>query len=231
MLVAGCIDFVEPELPERGAPAVAEISVLVSDSGDLAVSGAMTPGFASDGLRRVVTNGSVRAGTYSIPPVDTLGNGGLRYGSSQVVDATFMRGDVLVRAPAVSRTDGTPIVLWPGLARLDPDTIFLRADGSLVLRAATSGPIVDLFMSPPPDTRQWFLTLSGNTGVFRLGSDGEPPDSLVIPPHWVPASDGRVDARLIFQQSGIVRVAQTYLALISLDLRVHWTVLPAEPSP
>ena len=222
---AGCLDFVEPELPERGAPAVAQISVVLTDSAQLTVTGTLAPGFDDDGLRRDVLDARISAAGEPFEPVDTLADGSFRYATSRQVEPGAMETSIEIRAPRVASTGPGAIVNWPGLRRLDADTVARAPDGSLRLHVDTvpSGPLAE----PRPGTRQWFLTLAGEEGTFRLSADGPPPEELEIPARWVP--DGPVSVRLIYQQSARVQLEPDYVSVITLDLRVHWTIPEQEP--
>lgn len=214
---AGCLDFVEPELPERGAPAVAQISVVLSDSGALSVNATVAPGFDDDGLRREVLDATIATAGYTVSP-DTLESGDLRYAVTLAVDTAVTARAIDIRGPRVAGTTGIPLVRWPTVGRADGDTVSVEADGTLRLHVR----VEEDAGAPAPDTRQWFLTLAGDSTTFRLGSDEPPPEELEIPARWVPA--GVVSARLIYQQSATLRIGENYVSLLTLDMRLHWTI-------
>ncbi len=216
---AGCIDFVEPELPDRGAPAVAQLTVVVSDSGALFLTGEVAPGIAASGLRRALLDDGVRAGGLVLPPTDTTLGGGRRYNVRRNVDPALVASVIEIQAPRVSSTAAAPTVRWPGLRRVDANTVARVAAGELRLHVASTGTAA----GTAPEIRQWFLTLFGDRGTFRLGADGPPPDTLVIPARWVPEGPF-VRVRLIYQQSGRVSGDAQYVGLMVLDVRLHWTV-------
>lgn len=224
---AGCLDFVEPELPERGAPAVAQVAVVLTDSASLTVTGTLAPGFDDDGLRRDVLDARVAAAGDLFEPSDTLADGSFRYATTRPFEPGAMETTIEIRTPRVASTSPNVIVNWPGLRRLDGDTVRRGPDGSVRLHVelVPAGPLAE----PRPATRQWFLTLAGEEGTFRLSADGPPPTELDIPARWLP--DGRVSARLIYQQSARVQPEPDYVNLITLDLRVHWTIPSMEPMP
>ena len=221
LVTAGCLDFVEPDLPERGAPAVAQISVIVSDSGTLALQAEVAPGIDASGFRRTLINDEVQAAGYSIAPRDTTAGGGRRYASTVSVARDRVANTIEIVAPSITHTSVAPAVRWVGLQRLDPDTVTLGPDGSLRLHVIERP---DPTVGAPPDTRQWFLTLIGDNNNFRLGSNGPPPEALVVPAHWIPEAEESVVVRLIYQQSAQLNAETPYIGLITLDLRVHWTV-------
>jgi hypothetical protein len=220
--MAGCLDFVEPDLPELGAPAVAQISVVVSDSGRLAVQAEIAPGLDASGLRRTLINDDVRAAGFSIVPLETTDAGATRYASTVTVARDLVASTIEIVAPSISHTSVSPTARWAGLQRLDPDTVELESDGSLRLHAIERP---DATVGAPPDTRQWFLTLIGDDNNFRLGSNGAPPETLLVPAHWIPEAAQSVVVRLIYQQSAQLNADTPYIGLITLDLRVHWTVI------
>jgi hypothetical protein len=75
--------------------------------------------------------------------------------------------------------------------------------------------------------RQWFLDLSGPQGVIRVSGSGFPPDSMRIPPQWLPATaPSVVSASLLYFQSAQVREPPgDYIGNISMDARLQWLVL------
>jgi len=217
---AACLDFVEPDLPERGAPAVAQINVVVTDSGKLSVQAEVAPGIDASGFRRTLVDEDVRAAGHSIAPHDTTDAGGRRYAATLSVGRELVASAIEIMAPSITHTSVIPSVRWAGLERLDPDTIALEPDGSLRLHVAErADPTVGA-----PATRQWFLTLFGDDNNVRIGSNGVPPDTLVVPAHWIPNAEETVVVRLIYQQSAQVNADTPYIGLITLDLRLHWTV-------
>lgn len=219
---AGCIDFVEPELPERGAPAVARIAVVLNDSGALALDGTLAPGFDDDGLRRRIADPTVVAAGETFTPSDTTDDGALRYHADEPIDPVLAHGTIEIRAPRPAPAGAAPAVTWPGMHRLDRDTVMREPDGSVRLHIEL-GP--EPASGPAPEIRQWFLNLAGEASTFRLGGDGPPPAELDIPARFIPA--GEIAARLSYQQSATLRAGEVYVALITLDVRVHWVVVEA----
>jgi hypothetical protein len=217
-LGAGCVDFVEPELPGRDVPAVARITVALSDSGSLTVNGTVAPGFDDEGLRRALLDATIAAAGYVVAPDDTLESGDFAYASTIAVDTALSAPTIEIRGPTVAGMGGAPVVRWPTVWRADGDTVTLEADGSLRLHVGGA----DAEAVPDADIRQWFLTLAGDSTTFRLGSDGPPPEELDIPARWVPAN--AESARLIYQQASTLRIGDDYVSLVTLDLRMHWTL-------
>jgi hypothetical protein len=76
--------------------------------------------------------------------------------------------------------------------------------------------------------RQWFLTLRGDSGVFRLSADGLPAETTVVPAQWVPgAGPGSSVAvnLLYFQAASRTGAAGDYVVSMTLNVTVGWTVL------
>jgi hypothetical protein len=219
--LAGCLDFVEPELPERGAPAVARLVVVVSDSGRLTMSGEAEPGFDEDGFRRRFADPTVRVGSMTFEPEGESAAGALIFGSAVAIAGSAVSDTLALLPPAVREIAERPTVRWAGAGRAGPDTLRLNETGGLRLALRTSSEPAG---SPPPETRQWFLTLTGDEGAFRLSADGPPPDTIDVPAHFVPAFADTLQVRLVYQQSGTVRDVARYLGLFTLDVRLHWIV-------
>jgi hypothetical protein len=77
---------------------------------------------------------------------------------------------------------------------------------------------------PAPGIRQWFLTIAGDSTTFRLGGDGLPPDTILVPARWIPPGDS-LAVRLIFSQSASVTPPPgDYVGIFALDTRLFWTV-------
>lgn len=219
--LAGCLDFVEPELPQRGAPAVARLVVVVSDSGRLTVSGETVPGFDEDGFRRRFADPTVRVGSLTFQPEGESAAGALMFGSAVAIAGSAVTDTFALLPPVVQGIGERPMVRWAGAGRMGPDTLRLSEAGGvrLALRVAP-----EPAGSPPPETRQWFLTLTGDEGAFRLSADGPPPDTIDVPAHFVPSFADTLQVRLVYQQSGTVRSVVRYLGLFTLDVRLHWIV-------
>lgn len=219
--LAGCFDFVEPDLPQRGAPAVARLTVSLSDSGTVSLDGLVAPGLAADGFPREVRDPTVIAVDLPFLPADSADD--LRYSETRTIDPGLLAAPGIIRGPELARTRGTPTLRFRGLARLDGDTVALEADGSLRLHmeVGTVGAVADV--------RQWFLTLTGDTMVFRLSSDGPPPPVIDVPARWVPGDAPFVTARLIYQQSSRIQTVVDYIGLYVQNLELHWIVRTDRP--
>lgn len=221
LILGGCIDFVEPELSERGAPAVTRLVVVVSDSGRLALTGESTPGFDDAGFLRGYREHTAAVGPWTFPADDVSDAGGLHWSAGRQVEPGTTFAALALRPPAVEGLGGPPTVVWAGAERAGPDTLRLDPDGGLRLPIRVAGPPAG---GVRPDVRQWFLTLTGDSGAFRLSADGPPPDTLNIPARFLPAFEDGLAARLVYQQSGEARGVDRYVGQFTLDVRLHWRV-------
>jgi len=222
--MAGCLDFIDPILPSRGAAAVVTAHVNVTERGDVELTVRLLPGLDSAGVPRAVASRAARLLSRAIEP-DTVTLREWVYHETFTVPAAQVAGPIIFEAPAVRGVGAPPAVTWYGVRRMDPDTLTLRAgqDMRLVLDADLGMP------APAPATRQWFMTLASTGGVFRLGADGVPPDTVIVPARWVPAGD-IVRVLLIWVQSADIRPQPgDYIGLVTLDVRASWTVRVITP--
>jgi hypothetical protein len=218
---AGCIDFVEPDLPERGAPAVIQAAIRLTDRGDAQIEALLAPGLDQAGLRRGVARDTLHVLGRAVTPDSIARNGSRRYRSAWAAPGTVVAEPVTFRAPLLEEQASSPPELtWTGARRLGSDALDIIAGEDLVLEVrAGSGTA-----SPAPDIRQWFLRLEGDDGAFNISSDGPPPDTIQVPARWIPAGD-TVAVRLLYAQSAVIENADgDYVGVITLDIRLHWTV-------
>lgn len=220
LALGGCIDFVEPELPERGAPAVLQLAVRLRDMAGVEVEGRLVPGLDEAGIRRRLEDERVHVMGRDLGPDSTSGTGTRVYRAGWSAGVAGTAGPIEARAPRVAGLGPAPGLRWYALQRDGPAELALAPGADLPLAVVLSPGVPD----PEPDIRQWFLTLTSGGQVFRLSSDGPPPATILVPAHWVPEGDS-VAASLIYQQSAKVEMpAGGYIALFSLDARVSWTV-------
>lgn len=219
--LAGCIDFVEPDLPELGAPAVIQAAIRLTDRGDAEIEALLAPGLDQAGLRRGVARDTVHVLDRAVTPDSIARNGSRRYRAVWAASGTVVAEPVTFRAPSLEDPVLSPPELtWTGARRLGPDTLDIGAGEDLVLEVR-SGSGTE---SPPPDLRQWFLRLEGDEGAFNISSDGPPPDTIQVPARWIPAGE-TVAARLLYAQSAVIEnAAGDYVGLVTLDIRLHWTI-------
>jgi hypothetical protein len=221
LALAGCIDFVEPDLPELGAPAVIQATIRLTDVGDAAFEALLSPGFDAEGFRREVAMDTVHVLGRAITPDSIARNGSRRYRAVWQAPGTVVAEPVTFRAPLLEDLAASPpSVTWTGAHRLGPDTLDIVAGEDLMLEVgAGAGTAL-----PEPDLQQWFLRLEGDDGAFNISADGPPPDTIHVPARWIPAGD-KIAARLIYAQSAVIEETPgDYVGLITLDIRLHWTV-------
>ena len=223
-----CVDFVEPDLAERGAPAVLQLEVRIA--GDSAnVQGRLSPGIDEDGVLREPGAAPLRVAGRAVTPAAVAETGTRTYDAVFRLDAGATDGGVRIEAPVVLDVDApAPVVHWPTVRRAGPDTVRTDAMGRVVLRPIVIGPA-----EPEPELRQWSLRLEGDDAAVTITATGLPPDSIVVPPEWLPADgDGEIAARLtLFLSARVEPAPGDYLALITLDTRAGWTILPAAMRP
>ena len=216
--VAGCIDFVEPELPERGAPAVLQLAVRLLETGMTEVDGRLVPGLDEAGVPRRVTDERLRVLGRDLDPVSTEGAGVREY-RAEWPDTASAASAIEARGPGLAGLTA-PGIRWYAMRHDGPTSLTYEAGSDLALTVDVRPGTAE----PEPDIRFWFLTLSDSTSVFRLGADGAPPDTILVPARWVPTGDS-VSAVLLYQQTArIETAAESYIGLITLDARIAWVL-------
>jgi len=218
---SACLDFTEPELPQRATATFATLTVRAFDTGSLQIDGSLQPGRDSTGFQRVVQSPFIQVNTIVLQPT-SLGERGLRtYGATFPLERNATAGPYTIRLPDVRDLGTIPVVQWNGLLKVDGDTIRAVRGEDIVLRLDTLA-----LPSTPAPFRQWFLDIRSGNRVFRLSSDGLPPLTLRIPAAWVPSTDPRAFMSLIYFQTGQVRTPNgLYAANLTLDTRMNWVVV------
>jgi hypothetical protein len=221
LLAAGCIDFVAPDLPQVGGPAVFEGALRVRDDGPVRIDGELAPGIDEDGIRRRVPREAMIALDDSILPTNIQTDGTRRYLETRVADASVAAGPLSLEAPVVAGVDSPPAIRWIGIVRVDPDTLVLASGSDLVLRTFSAGTDV-----PAPLISSWTLQLRGGEDNFRIGANGAPPALIQVPARWLPrTSDGLITAELGFLRRHSVGVeATSYVGIFLVDVTLHWTI-------
>jgi hypothetical protein len=218
----GCLEFADPTIPNRAAPAVLQANMRVFDQGVFQVDGSLQPGRDSAGFQRSVQSPFIHAAGHLIEPL-SLGSGGRRsYMTAMTIPPRETLGPFELIAPVIRGVDELPTVVWHGLARLDPDTIVVRPGEDIVLRMDTA----DAMPQPANPNRQWFLDVSAGPASFRLSSNGVPPLTLRIPADWIPPPEnGHALVSLVYLQSRQLRTPDgLYIGNILLDVRLRWVV-------
>lgn len=220
--LAGCIDFVAPDLPELGAPAVLQARLRLEQGRTLHLDAVLAPGLDERGLRRTLREAAIRLQDVSLSPDSVLPNGTHVY-TGRLELEPGANDAILLRGPTVDGVGAPPpLVSWQVVRRAGPDTVMLAAGE---LRLALILPVAE--SAPAPDLRQWVVSLTGaDDEAYTISANGPPPDTVVIPPQFVPSlARGQVDVRFAELQSVQLRpLPGDYIALITLDNTIRWTV-------
>jgi hypothetical protein len=224
LVTAGCFDFLDPDLPETGAPVVLETNLSFDETGLLQAGALLAPALTVDGFRRAVLVDTLRVSSVAITPDSVRPNGTRRYRFSTTVhDPVGFVRPLRIATPTVADVRATqPVIDWFALQRADPDTLIFGTGQDLMLNL-----IVEPGESrPAPDQRVWSLELVTDSGRFRLGAPGRPPPSIRVPAYWVPPSgNSRVTAYLTYFLAGTYRPAPgDYLHSLTASLRIRWNI-------
>lgn len=221
LALAGCIDFLDPRLPQPG-PALLQLFIHVLGNGTVQLEGTLLPGMSIAHEWRKVPNDSLMVEGQPVAPRDVHSNGGRDY--SATVPMPGAVGPVTVVPPAVAGIpDRPPELRWYGIRRLDPDTIVLDPGADLHLHVDPSTPP----QTPVPATRQWVLQLFSSGHTFQLGADGLPPADLWVPAAFLPGdSTAEIVASLLVLQGGVTNAAGgDYVLNASMDQHLAWRIL------
>jgi len=224
LLTGGCIDFAAPRLPNAGAPALAQLSVSLQEVGVMIVNGQVQPGRDSLGVTRVPLDSALYVAGQVLEADTVLARNTLRFSVQLPISPSVLSGPITMAAPAITGIEApAPFLVWYALVKEGSDTVTVERGGEAVLRVNSNlgDPL------PPPQTRQWYLSLSGPAGVIQVSGSGAPPDTMRVPPQWLPAEPpGTVIASLLFYQSAQVRDPPgDYIGNVAMDARVQWIIL------
>lgn len=221
MAVLACIDFVDPNIPDAGGAAVISAIAVFSDRGTADVRATFNPGLDVTGVRRPVADPGLLVNDTVIQPDRIQRDGDRLYEALYPFDPATETVTVEFLAPAVAGIAASrPAASLSGVRRIGPDTLRMVSGSDLLLRL-TAEPGTS---APAPLSRQWFLTLAAATTEFRLGGNGPPPDTILIPARFIPAGDS-LEVRLIYQQ--LVEAEPPpgdYIGIFTFDVRLFWTV-------
>jgi len=223
LLAGGCIDIVEPRLPNAGAPALLQLSVSLQEAGALLVNGQLQPGRDSSGVTRIPRDSALYVAGQVIEADTVLARNTLPFNATLPVAREVLAGAISIAAPEISGIRApAPFLVWYGMVKVGPDTVIVARGQDAVLRlnAHLGTP------RPAVQVRQWYLDLVGSSGSIRVSGSGAPPDSMRIPPQWLPATPpATLLASLLFYQSAQTRDPPgDYIGNVAMDARVQWTV-------
>jgi hypothetical protein len=215
-----CIDFVEPDLPERGAPAVFQGALRVWDDGRVVVDGLLAPGLDADAVRRILIREAIVAMNRAVEPASIARNGSRSYFSQWTTTPDSVAGVLVLEGPRVETGSPPPSFRWSGITTPQDDTVAVVAGADVMLRLTVAAA-----ETPAPQTRQWLVQMTGAGGTFRFGGDGAPPDSLLVPAYWLPEpADGLIAVTLSYTRSMAIQQPSDYIGVLLLDTRVQWTL-------
>jgi hypothetical protein len=224
--LAACFDFVEPDIPQAGAPATLQVSVSILDDGRVTVSAQLATGYDSLGVPRAILDPTLRVMGRELQPAEAAPGEARSYAGSWVVDRAEALGPIVIEPPRVEGAPAPPSPVWHGFRRAGPGVLPLRPGEDLALDLE-----VDHRGTAP--IRQWFLQMTGAGGGIRLSADGPPPDRLVVPAIWLPTPlpDGSFRVTLTYAQSeGRMGPAGNYALSGSLSIRADWVVRRVDES-
>lgn len=223
---AGCIDFLDPRLPDPSS-ALAQLFIHLTGPSTVQVEAQLFPGMSLAHEWRTVTHDSLLVAGHPIAPDTVLSNNARDYHATVSLPGPV--GPVAIQVPSVDGLAGAPPPLsWSGIRKTDPDTVFLLPGADLVLH-------VDRTLPPetPTPSRQWFLQLFSGGHMFQLGSDGLPPAELRVPTQFIPGDTATlVSASLLILTSGQVPAAGgNYVLNASMDQHLNWVVIRRKGTP
>lgn len=229
LLLAACIDFAEPVIPDRRAPAVLNVNVRPFDTGVLQIDGSLSPGRDSLGFQRAVPSPFIAVNNFTAQPQTISEQGSRSYSAVFAIPRNQTLGPFDMVFPVVNDVGQLPNVRWFGLQKLDPDTVRPLRGEDVVLRLDTAAEQ----SNPPNRFRQWFVEIRAGVTAFRISGDGPVPLRLRIPAEFVPPSpDNRASVSLIYFQTAQLRSPPgTYLANVTLDTRLQWVIAFRTPPP
>ncbi|MGH7466806.1 MAG: hypothetical protein ACRENP_02365 [Longimicrobiales bacterium] len=224
VLFSGCLDFIEPDLPEAGAPAVLQMNLNLDETGQLHTNAILVPSLTVDGLNRNVPDDTLRVSGLEFVPSNVRRNGTRLYSvNTRVNDPVAFVRPLRIQPPQVTGVSAPPpVVAWFALERADPDTVVARVGEELMLHLV----VEPGGAQPEPDQRLWILELVRDSASFRISAAGAPPTTLRIPAHWVPAGRSeRMSAYLTYYLTGTYRPAPgDYLHSLAVNLRIRWHI-------
>lgn len=248
LLSAGCIDFLAPKGQAGNTPTRLDVVLHLARNPTLSCPGCITseytriptpavtgpdttvawlegtldPGTDLSGETRTVLDGAPRVLGVSVAPADTTALGRRHYASRWTLPGDSV-GPVVLEAPRVAAlSPPDPVVHWSVPWSQSADTVRLAPGQDLPL-VLTVRP--DTASRPAPNFENWQVEVSGTRG-FRIGADGPPPDTLVIPARFLPPSpDSTLVARMSIVEGITPAPGQNYQIVFALSVALAWIIV------
>jgi hypothetical protein len=222
LLAGGCVEFAAPRVPNAGAPALLQLSVSIQEAGAITVSGQVQPGRDSSGVTRVPRDSSLYVAGLVLDADTVLARNTLPFNETRPVPRELLLGPITIAGPEIAGIQAPPpMLVWYGVASWAAHGVRgTRRDAVLRVNARLGTP------TPVPQVRQWFLNLSGSAGTIQVSGSGYPPDTLRVPPQFLPGTPpATIIASLLFYQSVQTRAPPgDYIGNIAMDTRALWVL-------
>jgi hypothetical protein len=219
---AACIDFVEPVFPPTG-PAAFSAEVHLLTGGVASVRAHLVPGINTQHLWRPVVPDTLRINNVSISSSRIQADNQRDYNADVTVDAGNT-GVVRIQPPGVAGLTPPVVVQLPIVQRADPDTVrfLVLAPFELHVRVPPGMAIDSANVS-----RSWLVEITDGKKTFRVGADGAPPGTIIIPREFQPLDRVGISTAtlFVFESRRVDQPSGDYIAAYSLDTRVRWTIL------
>jgi len=226
----GCLDFAEPDLPDIGAPAILQVSINLRADGTFIVNGELAPGLTLDAnTRRLPAGDSIVVYGVVIQPYDITSAERRKYNFGDTAAARFFDQPLTLEAPWLEDVRAVIRPLsWRTARRIGSDTIVVARGHDLVLPVAHTGTA----HSVAPQREEWVLFLTTESQTYKVGANGPPPDSIVVPARWIPdPENGRVRLRLWHSMNTTMREwPGDYILNLSALIEVDWTLQLTGPT-
>lgn len=218
---SACFDFIAPEFPEAGAPALFHVTAFVEEQ-QLRVDATLAPRLDRFGFERPVPDDTVRVNGLPMVPNDTAPAGVRTYSQTWSPAPASIANGLEIVAPAVVGIEAQPPRFhWYAAEGVGTDTMTIMAGEPIILRLNPDPGVSD----PAPSFRQWFLTLQSGSRTLRISADAPPPPVLTIPKEFVPTDSGTVRVLLSDRQTVSLRPAPgDYIGIVAVDTRLRWTI-------
>lgn len=221
---AGCLDFAEPDLPDIGAPAILEANISLRADGTFVVNADLTPGLTLDALTRSFPQGdSIVVYGNVIRPHTTTPAERRMYNFGDTAAAKLFQQPLTLEAPLIRDVQAVPRpIIWRTSRRAGPDSIVVRRGNDLVLPVGRTGTTHSI----SPQREEWILFLTTESQTYRIGANGPPPDSIVVPARWIPnPTNGKVRLLLWHSMNTMLReFPGDYILSLSALIEVGWNL-------